>query len=110
MRQSIAIVSESESSDPRDGTVSDSVPSNVEQKVVELARKHPSWSTATLHRKGARKHRDRSHLKRWENDVKNGGSNRPKCQKVNDLTFVRFKEARSKRQPVTTHNLLEFRL
>lgn len=32
------------------------------------------------------------------------------CQKVNDLAYARFKEAPSKRQPVTTRNLLEFGL
>ena len=79
------------------------VPLETKMKVVKLAKEHPKWSLRTLQRKGSRVLRRRDDLKRWEENVKSGGTTIDKYSIIDSWTNDRFVEARKNYQQVSVH-------
>ncbi|XP_071574627.1 uncharacterized protein [Temnothorax nylanderi] len=79
-------------------------------KVVNIAKQHPKWNLKTLQKKGCLRLKSLRVLKRWEEDIKHGGTKIDKYSTINSWTYDRFVEARENFQQVTTRNLQQWAL
>lgn len=79
-------------------------------KVCNIAKAYPSWSLKTLHKKGCSRLNNMKTLKRWEDQIKSGGSAIEKYEIIDSWTYDRFTEARQSNQQVTTRNLQQWGL
>lgn len=50
------------------------IPLNEKIKTVHMAKKYPRWSLSTLQQRASARLRNKSDLKKWEQDIKNGGT------------------------------------
>lgn len=86
----------------KDRNYHSSVPLELKKKVVEMARQHPTWSFATLRKRGGSALSRYSQIKEWERDIISGGNLIEKYQIIDERVFERFVEMRDSRKPVTT--------
>lgn len=81
------------------------IPLDYKLKVVNMAKKHPTWSFKTLQSRGCGRLVKKEYLSRWEEDIKKGGTIFDKYAIIDSWTYDRFVEARQNYQQVTTNNL-----
>lgn len=81
----------------------DYVPLVTKIKVVKMAKEHPKWSLRTLQTKGSRRLTRKDELKRWEENIKSGGSTIDKYSIIDSWTYDRFVESRQNYQQVSVH-------
>lgn len=86
------------------------IPLNEKIKTVRMAKKYPRWSLSTLQQRASARLRNKSDLKKWEQDIKNGGTAAEKMKMINKWTYDKFYESRCQKKPVTTRNLQEWAL
>ncbi|XP_049797011.1 uncharacterized protein LOC126213354 [Schistocerca nitens] len=79
-------------------------------KVVKLAKGHPKWSLRTLQIKGARSLTRKDKWKRWEENIKPGGSTIDKYSIIDSWIYDCFVESCQNYQQVTTRNLQQWAL
>lgn len=89
---------------------SDYISLDYKTKVVNIAEAHPSWSLATLQKKGCSRLKKREYLSKWKEDIKKGGTIFDKYAIIDSWTYDRFVEARQNYQQVTTRNLQQWAL
>lgn len=89
---------------------SEMIPIAYKVKVVNIAKAHPTWSLATLQKKGCSRLKRKEYLSQWENDIKSGGTRLDKFEAIDSWTYDRFVETRQQYQQVTTRNLQQWAL
>ncbi|KAJ8960708.1 hypothetical protein NQ314_006019 [Rhamnusium bicolor] len=86
------------------------IPLDYKIKVVNLAKQYPKWGLRSLQRKGCSRLKNMTDLKRWEKDIKCGGTTIDKYAIIDSWTYNRFVEARQADQQVTSRNLQHWAL
>lgn len=79
-------------------------------KVVNIAKKHPTWNLQSLQKNGCSRLKRKEYLSKWEEDIKKGGNKFDKYTIIDSWTYDRFVEARQNYQQVTTKNLQQWAL
>lgn len=80
------------------------------EKIVKLHKQHPNWKFTTLQVHAGVALKKKDYLKRWEEEVKKGGTKFDKSKAIKNFTYAKFCEARNSRSPVTTRNVQEWAL
>lgn len=88
----------------------DFIPLDYKIKVVNLAKTNPGWSLQSLQRRGAHRLKRKDDLKKWEEQIRNGGTTKDKYNTIDSWVNDRFTEARQCNQQVTTRNLQQWAL
>lgn len=86
------------------------IPLDYKIKVVNIAKKHPTWNLQSLQKNRCSRLKNKKHLCKWEEEIKTGGNTFDKYRIINSWTFDRFVEAREDYQQVTTKNLQQWAL
>jgi len=86
------------------------IPLDYKVTVINIAKQHPNWSLKNLQRKGCSRLKNMKDLKRWEEQIKKGGTIIDKYTTIDSWTYDRFVEARENLQQVTTRNLQQWAL
>ncbi|RLU18846.1 hypothetical protein DMN91_009204, partial [Ooceraea biroi] len=86
----------------------DYIPLEYKTKTVALAKAHPKWSLANLQKKGCSRLKRKEDLKKWADEVKQGGTNFDEWIHIDTETFERFKEAKSFYEQVTTQTIQQW--
>ncbi|XP_076670275.1 uncharacterized protein LOC143369784 [Andrena cerasifolii] len=84
------------------------IPIETKIKIVNLAKKHPTWSLKSLQRWGGSALTNKKLLKKWETDIQKNGSSKEIWKEINNWTYDRFVEAKDKKQPVTTRMIQQW--
>jgi len=90
--------------------LADHIPLDSKIRMINIAKEHPNWSLQTLQKKGCSLLKKKENLKKWEADVKSGGTRFDKISSIDSWTYDRYVEARQNRQQVTTRNLQQWAL
>ena len=73
-----------------------------------MAREHPKWTLATIRANGGTALTRMDELKRWEREIKSGGTRIDKIITIKNWVYIRFVKARASKTPVTTRNIQEW--
>ncbi|CAL8127138.1 unnamed protein product [Orchesella dallaii] len=75
------------------------------KQILKLIREHPRWDIKTLQRNGAKEYKHTYYRKRWEDQVRRGGTRYEKLKFIDEYTYERFTEARNDFKCIKESNL-----
>lgn len=84
------------------------VPIDTKIKILKMVRDHPNWSLRTIQQKGGTALKNKTDLKKWQQQIEQGGGKKEKYFMINKWTYDRFVEARDLMRPVSTRILQQW--
>jgi hypothetical protein len=63
-------------------------------EILQIISEHPNWSLKTIQSKGCREYKHASYKKRWEEQIKRGGTTYEKYLQIDSYVYERYSDAR----------------